>query len=124
MSIIKLIFHKCIIMFLDEQFTYEHSEAETSKQIKEQVQASTPLTPKDAKVIKIEINKQEKEKQTVKETETIISTMQSQSPKQIQQSLQNQQKQHLHQSEHRASIASAPAATIRSSSISTITGVC
>lgn len=113
-------------MFLDEQFIYEHSEAELSKQIKENVQASISPIPKEknAEIIKIEINKQEKEKQTAKETEINISTMQPQSPKQIQQSLQNQQKQHLHQSEHRASIASAPAATIRSSSISTITGVC
>ncbi|XP_061932914.1 ras-specific guanine nucleotide-releasing factor 1 isoform X3 [Apis cerana] len=108
----------------DEQFIYEHSEAELSKQIKENVQASISPIPKEknAEIIKIEINKQEKEKQTAKETEINISTMQPQSPKQIQQSLQNQQKQHLHQSEHRASIASAPAATIRSSSISTITG--
>lgn len=111
-------------MFLDEQFIYEHSEAELSKQIKENVQASISPKEKNAEIIKIEINKQEKEKQTAKETEINISTMQPQSPKQIQQSLQNQQKQHLHQSEHRASIASAPAATIRSSSISTITGVC
>lgn len=120
---IEFIFHKCVIMFLDEQFTYEHSEPETSKQIKEKVQASTVLAPKekDAEIIKIEISKQEKEKQTAKEIETSISSMQPQSPKQIQQSLQSQQK---HQSEHRASIASAPAATVRSSSISTITGVC
>lgn len=109
-------------MFLDEQFIYEHSEAEISKQIK----ANIPSTSKEknTEVIKIEINKHEKEKQTAKESETNVSTMQPQSPKQIQQSLQNQQKQHLHQSEHRASIASAPAATVRSSSISTITGVC
>lgn len=63
---------------------------------------------------------QEKERQqSATESNTVVSVAPPESPLRYQQKLQQQ----LY-SEHRASIVSAPAATARSSSISTITGVC
>ncbi|CAK9811174.1 Ras-specific guanine nucleotide-releasing factor 2 [Anthophora plagiata] len=103
----------------DGEFTYDDSEPETPKQLKEGTPQKTPSTPKSksAETSEKEASKEDKEKQVATEPEPSSSSVPYQS---VQQNLQRQQ--HPHHNEHRASIASAPAATARSTSISTITG--
>ncbi|XP_076681814.1 ras-specific guanine nucleotide-releasing factor 2 isoform X2 [Andrena cerasifolii] len=104
----------------DVQFAYDDSEAETPKLEKEDTSVETPLTAREKFVETTERERatrtQEKEKQqSATESNTVVSVAPPESP------LRYQQKLQLY-SEHRASIVSAPAATARSSSISTITG--
>nr|XP_034181172.1 ras-specific guanine nucleotide-releasing factor 2-like [Osmia lignaria] len=100
-------------------FSCDDSEPETLKLSKED-RTPPPDTPppsreKPAEINEKETSKKEKEKYYTMESDSTSSTVQIQSSQQI------QQKQ-FHHYEHRASIASAPGATARSSSISTITG--
>ncbi|XP_076247856.1 ras-specific guanine nucleotide-releasing factor 1 isoform X2 [Calliopsis andreniformis] len=105
----------------DVQFTYSDSEPETPKVGKEEISVKIPLTSREKIIEKIgnekATNIEEKEKQLPMENNTIVSVTQPELVQQIQ-----QKEQIPHYSEHRASIASAPAATARSSSISTVTG--
>ncbi|XP_017765392.1 PREDICTED: ras-specific guanine nucleotide-releasing factor 2-like [Eufriesea mexicana] len=103
----------------DGQFTYDDSDPGTPRQVKEETPTMTPTTPKEKtmEASESEVSKQEKEKQHTKETESSSSAARPSSPP------HNQQKPpYHHYNEHRSSIASAPAATTRSGSISTITG--
>ncbi|XP_076624750.1 ras-specific guanine nucleotide-releasing factor 1 isoform X3 [Colletes latitarsis] len=108
----------------DVQFTYDESDPETPKLSKEDSPPKMPSTPlkkvPETTEREAEFSKQwkEKEKKAVAESSDVAaSTAQPQSP------FKNQQKQQIpHYAEHRASIVSAPAATARRSSFSTITG--
>ncbi|XP_043515989.1 ras-specific guanine nucleotide-releasing factor 2-like isoform X4 [Frieseomelitta varia] len=97
----------------DGQFTYEHLESDTSTEAEEKTPTESPTTSmaKPAEITESKTSKEEKQKEPESDSSSV------QTP---QKSIPNQQNQQRYQ--HRASIVSAPAATARSSSISTITG--
>ncbi|XP_076221381.1 ras-specific guanine nucleotide-releasing factor 1 isoform X3 [Nomia melanderi] len=101
------------------QFTYEDSEPDTRKAAKQDTPTQTPPTPKTKSVSTItekELIGQDRDRPMAVESETTGSSTRPQSPEKLPQRFLP------HYCQHRASIASAPAATARSGSISTTTG--
>ncbi|XP_076294613.1 ras-specific guanine nucleotide-releasing factor 2 isoform X2 [Lasioglossum baleicum] len=104
----------------DVQFTYEDSEAncKTPKSVGTPLRTPpTPLAKHGATAEKEkDASRQEKDKPQLAEAEITGSTTRPQSPEKV-----PQKQYHVNYYQHRASVVSAPAATARSGSVSTIT---